>query len=406
MDDDKPHAEQWDINDPKTQERYERAKAKAKSNGHAQPKPIDWVDTTTDIKQREWHVEDHIPANNVALLSGEGAVGKSILAQQLAGVTALNAVSGHDRDWLGLLPRGGKVEYITCEEDAEEAKRRQEQIAKHYGTTRAVLAQAMRIASWVDNDSTHLMELDRKTDNLRPTDLYHRLVAETVAYRPRLIVLDTAADLFGGSEISRNHTRTFISYVRRLGLAADNGAAVILLTHPSLEGIRSGSGLSGSTAWHNSVRARCVFKHYQEEDEDAGDADPDLRVLEWRKNNYGPAQSTITVRYKNGVYVVEGGSANSLEQQLRERNFDALFLDLLRKRIAQDRPVSDRPGKNYAPTVFADMPEAANAKPRIRARDFTAAMNRLFDAKRIMVSTIGPASKQRHVLVETPKVPT
>ena len=161
------------------------------------------------------------------------------------------------------MPRGGKVELISCEEDAEEAKRRQEQMAKFLGTTRADLAQAMRIASWVDNDSTQLMELDRKSDNVRPTDLYHRLVHETATYQPRLIILDTAADLFGGSEISRNHTRTFISYMRRLALAANNSAAVILLTHPSLEGIRSGSGLSGSTAWHNSVRSRCVFKHYQ-----------------------------------------------------------------------------------------------------------------------------------------------
>jgi hypothetical protein len=40
----------------------------------------------------------------------------------------------------------------------------------------------------------------------------------------------------------------------KLAIAA-NGA-VVLVTHPSLTGINSDSGLSGSTAWHNSVRAR------------------------------------------------------------------------------------------------------------------------------------------------------
>ena len=175
---------------------------------------------------------------------------------------------------------------------------------------------------------------------------------------------------------------------------------MILLTHPSLEGIRSGSGLSGSTAWHNSVRSRCVFKHYQEDDEE--EADPDLRVLEWRKNNYGPPQSTITVRYKNGVYVVEGGAGGSLEQQLRERNVDAVFLEGLRERNEQDRPVSDKSGSNYAPTEIADMPRAKNAKPRIGAKDIKRAMDRLFAAKRIVVRMIGPPSRRTRSIAEAP----
>ena len=156
--------------DPRWQRAERKAKNNTKSNGAGAHKlePITWVDTVSAIRERQWHVADHIPANNVALISGEGAVGKSILAQQLGATTAYNAIAGIDRDWLGLLPRGGKVELISCEEDAEEAKRRQEQMAKFLGTTRADLAQAMRIASWVDNDSTQLMELDRKRDDVAP----------------------------------------------------------------------------------------------------------------------------------------------------------------------------------------------------------------------------------------------
>jgi hypothetical protein len=33
----------------------------------------------------------------------------------------------------------------------------------------------------------------------------------------------------------------------------------MLLSHPSLTGINSGTGLSGTTGWHNSVRARMYF---------------------------------------------------------------------------------------------------------------------------------------------------
>ena len=46
--------------------------------------------------------------------------------------------------------------------------------------------------------------------------------------------------------------------MRRLARAA-NGY-VIMSAHPSLQGIASKSGLSGSTQWHNSVRARAYLR--------------------------------------------------------------------------------------------------------------------------------------------------
>lgn len=387
--------------DPKWEElkRQSKAKGQTKTNGQGKLEPIRWLDLTAPLKDRAWFIPDYVPDNNVALVSGEGSVGKSILTQQLGTVTALNGISGHDRDWLGLLPKGGRFMYVSCEEDEDELRRREEQMAKFLGTTRKDLEQAMRITSWIDYESTQLMAVDKRSDCMRPTDLYARLLRDVTEYRPRMLALDTAADLFGGSEINRNHTRTFISYMRRLSIAAQNDCAAFLLTHPSLEGIRSGTGLSGSTAWHNSVRSRCVFKQYKEEDDDAIE-DPDLRVLEWRKNNYGPAQATMTVRYKNGVYVVEGAGGNTLEQQLRWRNIEAMFLELLRKYIAQNRSVSASISNTYAPAVFEDTPEAKAAKPRITSRDFAAAMERLLDAKRIKIEMTGPPSKRRGVIVE------
>ena len=59
---------------------------------------------------------------------------------------------------------------------------------------------------------------------------------------------------FPGNEIDRRQTRQFVTLLRRL--AIDANAAVVLISHPSLTGIASGSGLSGNTAWHNSTRAR------------------------------------------------------------------------------------------------------------------------------------------------------
>ena len=111
-------------------------------------------------------------------------------------------------------------------------------------------------------------------------------------------------------------------------LAIDAGSAVIIAAHPSLTGIATDTGLSGSTAWHNSVRARMYFKA-------APGDDTTLRVLECKKNNYGPVTATILARWKDGVYVVEPG-VGSLERMAAEQEIDHLFLKLLRRLADQD----------------------------------------------------------------------
>ena len=102
--------------------------------------------------------------------------------------------------------------------------------------------------------------------------------------RPKLIGLDTSADIFAGNENDRAQVRQFIGLIR--GMAIDANAAVILCAHPSLTGMTSGSGLSGGTAWHNSVRARAYLRAATSQ-EGAGPG-KDLRVLEFMKSNYGP----------------------------------------------------------------------------------------------------------------------
>jgi RecA-family ATPase len=371
--------------------RYESAKRKTKANGvHARVEPLEFMDYTIDpIPARQWVVQDRVPANNVTLLSGEGSVGKSILAMQLAAVVAINASSAIDLDWLGQLPAGGPVVYLTCEEDRDETAHRLEAIAKHYGTTRKELMRNLYMISRVGLFSL-LVEVAR--EQLKATELWQLLHSQAIAIKPRLIVIDTAADVFGGNEINRQQTRQFITMLR--GLAIEVGAGVLLIAHPSLEGIRSGSGLSGSTAWHNSVRARAYFQNLSEDDRDN-----DLRVLEWMKSNYGPVSERVIVRYKAGVYVPEP-TTGSAEQLMAERAIDAIFMDLLRRYNASSRNVSDKVSAAYAPALFSDEKEAKEAKPPIRKKSFVDAMNRLFASSRIKIENVGPASRQTRRIVE------
>src|SRR5690606_2220943 len=69
-----------------------------------------------------------------------------------------------------------------------------------------------------------------------------------------LCVPGTLADVYPANENDRAKVRQFVGILR--GLALRRKCAVMLLGHPSLTGLSSGSGTSGSTAWNNSVRSR------------------------------------------------------------------------------------------------------------------------------------------------------
>src|SRR5690606_40940583 len=71
-------------------------------------------------------------------------------------------------------------------------------------------------------------------------------------------VCSSDLDLFGGDEINRNQVRRFIGMLRALAIAFDT--AVVLLSHPSVQGMQTGTGTSGSTAWNNSVRSRLYLR--------------------------------------------------------------------------------------------------------------------------------------------------
>ena len=106
---------------PNTNSKANNAKHETKSDNVRLELPI--IDIARDpIPPRDWAVRDRIPARNVSLLSGEGAIGKSILLLQLAASTVLA------RDWIGM-PEPGPVMYLSCEDDEAEVRRRLEAIA-------------------------------------------------------------------------------------------------------------------------------------------------------------------------------------------------------------------------------------------------------------------------------------
>jgi RecA-family ATPase len=328
------------------------------------------------VPARDWAVRDRIIRRAVTLLSGEGGIGKSILILQLACAHVLA------RDWFGQLPEPGPVLYLNAEDDERELHFRLAAIVAHLKTSFGALKD-LHLVPLAGEDA--LLGVPDRTGIIQPTPLFERLFRTAAEIKPVLIALDTAADTFGGNENDRSQVRQFISLLRRLAITGNS--AVLLASHPSLTGINSNSGLSGSTGWHNSVRSRLFFKASESDD----GVSHDLRELEVKKNNYGPTGEVVRMVWRNGVFVpVSAPSAP--EQAAADAAVDAMFLQLLEKCDRNGDNVSPkRTSNNFAPSVFAKTPEARKA--HFGRQHFEDALDRLVAADRIVIETYGPPSR-------------
>jgi len=311
------------------------------------------------VPPRKWIVPDLIPDRNVTDLAGDGGLGKSLLALQLG----IAMTSG--RDWIGAMPEAGGFLYVSCEDEADEILRRRNAILGGMNLSPGDIA-GFQLVDLTDADGTELAT-GGQNGALALTALYRRLEASVAKLRPKCVVLDTRADVFGGNEISRVHVRAFVRALRRVAIAYD--LAIVMISHPSLSGMASGSGQSGSTGWGNSVRSRLYLTAHTS-DADA-EADPDVRILSNKKANYGPRGTALTLRWEKGMFRPEGTIAE-LDRNAQDRAIELRFLDLIEKRDKEGRRSNASSGPNYAPKVLAEMDRT------IGKAKFKAAMERLF----------------------------
>src|SRR5262249_38770422 len=148
--------------------------------------------------------------------------------------------------------------------------------------------------------------------------------------------------------------------------------------HPSLAGISSGTGSSGSTAWDATFRSRAYLRRpVTEEGEE--EPDPYRRELERVKANYARRDETLQLLWKDGVFI---NVATASYIPSPPPCVDA-FLDLLGRILSEGRHVSSNPKSgNYAPKVFSRRPD----RFAYRKSQFEQAMEELFAAGRIKVA--------------------
>lgn len=330
------------------------------------------------VPPRKWHVDGLIPGNTVTILGGDGGTGKSLLALQLA----VSTVTG--TRWVNRgVDQPGKALVLSAEDDNDELHRRLSDICKSHDMPLGKLGKLL-MRSMAGEDAL-LAVLDRKTNTLKPTALYAEICNMMDRERPKLVIFDTLADLHAGNENDRAHGRQFIGMLRHLAIEYD--CAVVLLAHPSLTGINTGTGTSGSTAWSNSVRSRLYLRRVKD---DGYEADPDARILETMKANYGRTGEEIGLTWMGGVFVPDAPT-----REERNSKAERVFLSLLAELAKQGRKVSPKASSMYAPKVFAGLPGSEG----VSKRAFQAAMEKLLSNGAIRVEEEGPPSKRRAFLV-------
>jgi RecA-family ATPase len=332
---------------------------------------------------REWLIQGLIPAREITMLSGDGGTGKSLLALQLAVAVATAT------DWAGQVPNKGRSLFISAEDDVKELHRRLSTIIRAQRVAIEDLG-SLNILPLAGRDAVLAAPKSRE-GFLSETPLFRAVEAQIDELRPGLLILDTLADLFGGDEIKRPHARQFIGMLR--GLAIKYGVTILLLSHPSLTGMTSGTGTSGSTTWSNSVRSRLYFERPKGSE---GYEDDDRRILTTKKSNYGRAGGEVVLRWRDGVFVLD--LASTADQMQADAAAERAFLEILADFARSRRHVSDKKSNAFAPALFAEHP---SAKGLSTAR-LNAAMQRLFAANRIHNEISGPPSKRRERIVMGP----
>ena len=346
-----------------------RPKAEPREVAQEPVATIDWpAFTGRTPPEREFVVDDWLPTGCATSLYGAGGAGKSLLAQQLGSCVA----SG--RPFLGLQTMCAPVLGVFCEDDDDELWRRQ-----------------VRINGVLDTQMRHLREFRPqgrlgmlnllmtfpKGKPAVPMPLLAEIETKGAETGAKLIVLDNAAQLFGGEENVRAEVTAFINALN--GIARRLNAAVLLLGHPP----KNGADYSGSTAWHAAVRCMWTLGRVEEKDDDGETSE--WLLLTRSKANYATTGEEIRLHWVDGVLRRDEGEApaSAMDATYHRHNAKMAFLAALDALTEQRRNVShSERASNYAPKAM----KAAGFAEQFSKADLKRAMNALFADQAIVAS--------------------
>lgn len=345
-------------------------------NGHdvlrKLPQPLDWAQLEgTEPPARQWATTSWFGFGHVTLMVGAGGIGKTLCAQQWAAALAIGA------DFIDTTPRPLNVLMWACEDDGDELHRRQCDIAAWLKQPLSAFKPNLNVVPRHGEENT-LMSLEFG----RPifTSVLKDLREQAGDHRADVVILDNAAQLYGGNENARHDVTLFMN---RLSGELP-GKAIMLLAHPSRA---AGSEFSGSGAWEAVARTRLYLGRKLPDQPDEGGSEDDVtRYLCRRKANYS-ARDYRRFDYNNGVLVqdvTEG--AGGLIGSIRKRKALEVLIDGL-KRLTEKgvRTTDGKTSPQYLPRVLVDY----ELNDGLAIRDLGDAMRQAVMSGRIERGVIG-----------------
>jgi RecA-family ATPase len=311
--------------------------------------------------EREWLVDQWLPARSNAAFGGHGGTEESMLAAMLA------VCVGAGMPFYGIAVKRGPVIIYACEDDVDEWKFRLKCAADYLKVDFNSLS--VHVVDALESDRDPALFAPPVTDlraDAAVTPVGAWLAEQVKTIKPALVIIDAATDAFAGDEIRRREVRRYLRAMRCE--LATGGACVVHILHidkTAARGATSTDLYSGSTDWNNGVRARLAFYRPQQpgtdDEDDAGEETP-LR-LELQKANYAKRGAFIELRYDEGahVFVQVGGSDSAPADDL---------VSALAKRIEEHRILRAlAAAEDAGDPVFSGENSRRNAAARLSAAD-------------------------------------
>lgn len=336
--------------------------------------------------ERQWLWAEMMPFEDVTMVGGHGGEGKSLLMLQLAICSAAGV------PFLGVQTRRTRPLFVSCEDDHDEIWRRVMAVCTGLNIPVTDIQDALLPVARRGMENLLTRRTFNQTDRTWDTEItnfYGDLRSLAQEHGAGCIILDSLYNFFGGNENDRSESSYFIGLLRQM--AQEAKSAIVLISHPSRAGMETSSGDSGSTAWHNAVRAR----FYMRRDPD----DKEVRILENKKPQYGPPSEPIRLVWQDWTFVrddLEEGILGGIKRRTAEN----IFLELLDRLEADGIRVSPKhQSGNYAPRLMARMPGHNLSQDQFRA-----VMDRLYRANEVKTAVVLNASRHEvEVIVRVEK---
>jgi RecA-family ATPase len=280
------------------------------------------------------------PLGYVSSCYGPGGIGKSLLAQMIAVCIATG------RPFFGAPVLQGTVLGFFCEDDDQELMRRQKRICEAMGVSPEEIGDRIKLQGRVGLDN---MQVSYVGNEPKIGKFLAEIRAAVEEHRPKLLILDNIAQLFGGDEDIRFQVANFCNHVA--GLMRGMEGAVLLFGHPAKG---ENSEYSGSTGWDGSVRSRWFLRYADKDDKGSG-----RLILSKAKANYAE-QSDLSLRRINGVHVADDETtwtdAQRFQMAARGDRAKDVVLRALSKLREQRVKVASSPFSpaGYAPKIILE----------------------------------------------------